>query len=152
MKIRPARKGEAKKLQDLNDKVFVDNSKYDFDLKKDWAQSKAGKEYFIGLISNSKAICLIAEDNNKPVGYIAAAPKEFDWRLSKYLEIENMGVSPGYRSKGIGSRLIKKCMDIAKKRGYQRIYLTSYYDNKKAVAFYEKGGFKKIDISLEKDI
>lgn len=152
MIIRPVRRNEVKKLQDLNDEVFADNSKYDSDLKKDWAQSEAGKQYFTNAINNPEAICLIAEENEKPIGYIAAAKKEFDWRIRKYLEIENMGVSPDYRSKGIGSKLIKECLDIAKKRGYQRVYLTAYYGNKRVVAFYEKGGFKKIDVSLEKDI
>ncbi len=152
MNIRQVRKGETRKLQKLNDEVFVDNHKYDPDLKLDWAQSKAGKDYFTNIIENPDAICLIAEKNNKPIGYIAAAPKEFDYRLSKYIEIENMGVSPNYRSKGIGSQLIKKCLDVAKKRGYQKVYLNSYFYNTKAVAFYEKSGFKKIDISLEKNI
>jgi len=152
MIIRPVRKGETKTLQDLNDEVFADNSKYDSDLKKDWAQSKAGKKYFTEVINNPEAICLIAKDKNKPIGYIAAAPKEFDWRLCKYLEIENMGVSPSYRSKGIGSKLIKECLKIAKKRGFQRVFLTSYYENSQAVAFYETSGFKKIDVSLERDI
>jgi hypothetical protein len=33
--IRPTEKDEVQKLQDLNDEVFVDNYKYDSDLKID---------------------------------------------------------------------------------------------------------------------
>jgi len=152
MTIRAARKNEVKILQDLNDEVFVDNHKYDPDLKMDWAQSKAGKKYFTNILNNTNAICLVAEEGGVPVGYIAAASKEFGYRLSKYIEIENMGVSPKYRSKEIGSKLMVECLKIAKEKGFQKVYVNSYSKNTKAVKFYEKTGFKKIDTSLEKNI
>jgi ribosomal protein S18 acetylase RimI-like enzyme len=118
----------------------------------DWAQSLVGKKYFTDVVNNQDMICLIAEDDNTPVGYVAAKPKEFSYRLSKYLEIENMGVSPNYRSKGIGSRLIKKVLELAKKKGFQKIYVSAYSNNVKAIDFYEKNGFKKIDAGLERSI
>ena len=150
--IMRARKEEVKVLQDLNDELFQDNSKYDPDLKIDWAKSEEGKKYFTKILNNPKAICLIAKDNKKSIGYIAASPKKMSWRLSKYLEIENMFVSPNYRCRGIGSKLISECLTIAKKKGYQKAYVASYYSNKRATAFYKKSGFTKIDISLERDI
>jgi len=152
MVIRTATIDDVKTLQNLNDEVFVDNHKYDSDLKIDWAQSDTGKEYFSNVVNNPNAICLIAEDEGKAIGYIAAAPKEFGYRLSKYLEIENMGVSPDFRSKGIGSKLITECLKSAKEKGFQRAYVNAYFENIKAINFYENCGFKKIDISLEKDI
>lgn len=152
MNIRIARKEEVKILQNLNDEVFIDNHKYDIDLKMDWAQSVTGRKYFTKVLNNSQAICLIAEEDRKVMGYLVAAPKEFGYRLSKYIEIENMGVSPNYRSKGIGISLLNKCVEIAKQRGFQKVYVNSYFENTKAIAFYEKCGLKKIDISLEKNI
>ncbi len=50
MKIRQALPTEWNKLQLLNDEVFVDNYKYDPDLKLDWAMSAAGEKYFKELI------------------------------------------------------------------------------------------------------
>jgi ribosomal protein S18 acetylase RimI-like enzyme len=152
MIIRIAEKDEVKILQNLNDEVFVDNHKYDLDLKIDWAQSEIGEKYFKDALNNPNAICLIAEEDNKPIGYLVAAPKDFGYRLSKYLEIENMGVSPNFRSKGIGFQLVDKCLEIAKDKGFQKVYVNAYFENTKAIAFYEKCGLKKIDISLEKDI
>ena len=46
MTIRQARADEVKTLQILNDEGYVDNSKYDSDLKLDWAQSKTGETYY----------------------------------------------------------------------------------------------------------
>ena len=150
--IRLAKKDEVQKLQDLNDEVFVDNYKYDSDLKIDWAQSTVGKDYFTGLLNNPESICLIAEEDNTPVGYIAAGPKDFDYRLSKCIEIENMGIVPNYRLKGISSRLIEKVLELAKGRGFQKVYVNTYIENERAINFYEKSGFKKIDVSLERNI
>ena len=143
---------KVKVLQNLNDEVFVDNHKYDFDLKMDWAQSETGRKYFTDVLNNPEAICLIAEEDDKSVGYLVAAPKDFSYRLSKYIEIENMGVSPKFRSKGIGAQLVEKCLELAKEKGYQKIYVNAYSENTKAIAFYEECGLKKIDVSLEKDI
>jgi len=143
---------KVKVLQNLNDEVFVDNHKYDPDLKMDWAQSDVGEKYFSDMLSNPEAICLLAEEDGKPVGYLVAAQKDFGYRLSKCIEIENMGVSPDYRSKGIGSQLVNKCIELAKENGFQKIYVNAYFENTKAIAFYEKCGLKKIDVSLEKDI
>lgn len=152
MNIRPARKDDVKTIQNLNDEVFIDNSKYDPDLKSDWAQSNTGKAYFSNAINNPEAICLIAEENNVAIGYLFAEPKDIDYRLSRYIEIENMGVSPKYRSAGIGSRLMAKCFEIAKTKGFQRAYVNVYFNNLKAVKFYEKNGFNKIDLCLDRDL
>jgi putative acetyltransferase len=119
-------------------------------LKLDWARSDEGKKYFTELVRSNQAICLIAEVDEKPVGYIAAAPKEVAYRNSSYIEIENMGVSPLFRSLGTGSRLMEECLAEAKKRGFQKVYVNSYSQNESAIEFYKRNGFAVIDVSLEK--
>ena len=150
--IKQAKKKEVKELQKLNDEVFIDNQKYDPDLIIDWAKSDKGKAYFTNLLNNPTACCLVAEDNKKLVGYIAATPKDFGYRKNRYLEIENMGVIPGYRSKGIGSQLIQKCLEWTKDKGFKKAYVNYYFANSQALEFYKKNGFSEIDISLERNI
>lgn len=152
MFIRQANKDEVEILQILNNEVFIDNQKYDSDLDMNWARSEKGKKYFSKLLNDSNAFCLIAEDNKKLIGYIAARKKDISYRKSKYIEIENMGVIPEYRSKGIGSSLIKKCLTWAKEKGFQKIYVNSYFQNNKGIVFYKRNGFTEIDLSLEKTI
>lgn len=148
--IRQADKSEVSALQELNNEIFVNNPHYDPDLKLDWALSRNGQEYFSNLLEDSEAYCFIAEDDNRKVGYIAAATKKIDYRNSKYIEIENLGVVPEYQSKGIGKLLMEECLNWAKTKGYQRAYVNSYFENKGAINFYKKNGFQEIDISLEK--
>ena len=45
MTIRLTQRDDVITLQNLNDEVFVDNHKYDPDLKTDWSQSETGRKY-----------------------------------------------------------------------------------------------------------
>jgi ribosomal protein S18 acetylase RimI-like enzyme len=151
--IRQARKDEVWDLQVLNDAVFVDNSKYDDDLDLDWAKSDKGKSYFTSLLNKADSICLIAEEDGDKVGYIAAEePADITYLKSRYIEIENMGVLPSHQSKGIGSKLMQECLNLARNKGFQKAYVNAYFKNLRAIDFYKKNGFSEIDTSLERKI
>lgn len=152
MKIRSARKDEVKKLQKLNQEVFIDNQQYDSDLIMDWATSELGKQYFTDVLNDPKSCCFIAEDNCRIIGCICCRGRKINYRKSKYIEIDNMGVLPEYRSKGLGTKLIKKSLSWAKTKGYQKMFVNSYFHNIKAIAFYKRNGFSEIDLSLERNI
>jgi len=61
-------------------------------------------------------------------------------RLLETGQIGRMAVIKKYRSKGIGSEIIKKLMLIAEKEGMQLLFLNAQVD---AVLFYKKFGFKE---------
>lgn len=147
--IRKAKSEDIKSLQKLNYEVFIDNYKYDDDLILDWSLSEKGRIYFSKLLSNIHAVCFIAEDEGNAVGYIAAKPKDLSYKKSKYLEIDNMGTIPEYRSKGIGTLLITKIKEWAKERGYERLYVNAYFKNTGAIKFYKKNDLQETDISFE---
>jgi ribosomal protein S18 acetylase RimI-like enzyme len=150
--IRQARTDEVEKLQFLDDEVFLHDVKFDKDLDMTWAKGEKGKTYFSNLVNDSNSFCLIAEDNDKPVGYLVASSKEVSYRKSKCAELQNMGVSPDYRSQGIGSMLVQKCLEWAKTQGYKKVYVSAYFGNTEAIKFYKKNGFVEIDLGLEVDL
>lgn len=150
MHIRKVRQDEWTKLQDLNHEVFVDNVKYDPDLVHDWAYTEAGKKYYQNLVVDPKSICFVAEDDDgQLIGYLAASAKSISYRKSRYLEIDNMGVIPQHRSRGIGKMLMDDCKKWAKENSYQKLFVISYGKNEGAVHFYRKCGFEIIDVGLE---
>ena len=149
---RKANADEWGKLQLLNEEVMVDNSKYDPDLKLDWAMSETGMQYFQKLVTDESKSCVVAEENGKLIGYVVSSEIEFDYRNGKHLEINNMGVSPRYRNKGVCTELINEVLEWAKANGFTKIYVNSYFKNEKAIAFYKQNGFSEIDVSLERGV
>lgn len=150
--IRTAKPEDWKIIQKLNNEVFEDNKSYDPHLDERWAMSDTGINYFKKVLTSTDHCCIIAEINHQPVGYLTGGPKELDYRTVKMAEIHNTGVTPAYRSKGIGSMLVSYFRQWSKDHGYQTVYVNSYFKNEKAIAFYKKQGMSPIDISLEIDV
>ncbi len=59
-------------------------------------------------------------------------------------ELVKLYVSKKYRHNGYGQTLLEKCMQEAKKTGYEIMYLESMPELANAIAMYQKNGFKKI--------
>jgi len=150
--IRPASPQDIKTLQALNHEVFEDNLKYDSDLDLNWSLSEKGKEYYSSSLSGENTVCLIAEDDGKPIGYLSSGTKEEVGRVGKYFEIFDMGVTPNYRSKGIGKLLVNECLSLVKSKGFKKISVRTYFNNIKAVEFYKRSGFSELEIGLEKSL
>jgi ribosomal protein S18 acetylase RimI-like enzyme len=150
--IRQARKDEVEKLQILDNELFIHDVEFDPDLDMTWAKGEAGKKNFSKFLNNPESYCLIVEDNDKAIGYLAASPKKASYRKSRCIEIQNIEVSPAYRSQGIGSMLVQKCFAWAKAQGYQKVYVNAYFGNTEAIKFYKKNGFVEIDLGLEVDL
>src|SRR5215204_6472864 len=133
--IRPLKPEEWQTFQKLNNEVFEDNSAFDSDLIIDWAFTEPGIKYYQEALNDQNCITFVAEDNGEAVGYLALAPKDLSFRKHNYIEIDNMGVSPTHRGKGVGTLLIAKAKEWAKEKGYTRIFVTSYSDNESAIGF-----------------
>ena len=152
MIIREARADEYQQIQQLNFEVMEDNHKYDSDLDVNWTFSPLGEKYFKDTLEEKNSTCFVAEENGTLIGYASVRVKPFEYRKSKYIEIGDIGVSPEFRGKNIGTRLIDACVKWGKEQGASRIFVTSYFKNERAIKFYKKSGFAEIDVSLEKDI
>ncbi|CAN7410058.1 GNAT family N-acetyltransferase [Neorhizobium sp. LjRoot104] len=60
-----------------------------------------------------------------------------------------MGIIPGYRDKGLGTRLIRAAVGQARERGFHRVELHVHADNLRAVALYEKVGFVREGVARD---
>lgn len=56
-------------------------------------------------------------------------------------ELVKMYLSPAARGLGLGRSMINRCIEAAKAKGFQQIYLETMPELKKAVSVYEKFGF-----------
>lgn len=87
---------------------------------------------------------IVAEINGFVVGYVAGFLASIDT-----VRIFSLGVYPAYQSRGVGSSLLKRIIDVFREMGASRIVLEVRAGNIKARRFYEMHGFRKTGI-LEK--
>ncbi len=95
------------------------------------------KENLSGMIENDPQSILVAETNNIVVGNIFIIPYG-----SKIAYLFRRAVTEKYRKQGIGSSLIKKAEEIARKRRANEIGFYIDANNKKLKSFYKKRKFK----------
>ena len=100
------------------------------------------KKAFIKNIKNPDFIYLIAEKNNKPIGYLSCHSQYLLHHGGQKIgEIQEMFVDPDYRGNGIGKKLIDKLKKVAKKINVLQLEVTS---NKKRIQthkFYKRENF-----------
>jgi putative acetyltransferase len=59
-------------------------------------------------------------------------------------EIRDLVVRPEWRGHGIGARLLKRCLDEAKRLGYQRLYLEATPQMEQAQKLFIRYGFRPV--------
>ncbi len=91
------------------------------------------------LFKRPRSIYWIAEENEKIIGGcgIYATPELPDGCA----ELVKLYLLPEQRGKGIGKMLMDRSIESAKDMGYNKLYLESMPELKKAIGIYEKAGF-----------
>ncbi|MHA1752853.1 MAG: GNAT family N-acetyltransferase [Candidatus Helarchaeota archaeon] len=88
-------------------------------------------------------LILVAEIDNKVVGELTI--EHLDWDASSHVGELGIIILPKYRFMGIGSELIKNCLEIVKKENlFKKICLSCFHNNYVALNIYKKFGFKQI--------
>lgn len=90
-----------------------------------------------GILKRSPHV--VALDGARVVGWcdITALPRP----TTKHCGTLGMGVLPGYRHRGIGTKLIHAALRKAKAHGLYRVELEVFEDNLPAIELYKKVGF-----------
>jgi len=94
---------------------------------------------------------LVAESNQEIVGLIHQVfyLDPFHAGLNSY--ITSLFVKKPYRKKGIGSQLLKKAIENAKKKGVIEVHVDTEENNANAIEFYQKHEFKKVGVIFERN-
>ena len=78
-----------------------------------------------------------AYDNGKLVGLALLLPRDF-----AYMYLADLEVDLDYRKQGVGSLLMQKASEVARKEGYSGIYTYAQDNNVAACLFYLHNGFR----------
>ena len=111
-------------VEEYDHKILLNAKKYIVD--------KGGKIFFA-----------ILED--KIIATVALMPTENEL----IYELTKMAVKPKYRNKGIGKKLLNKCIEFSNYNGYESIILYSNKKLKNAIHLYKLFGFEEIKMEIK---
>lgn len=113
-------------------------------------------EEFRTELSNSNNIYLIAELENEIVGICFSQIKEISnnkiMKNRKILHIENICVDENHQKKGIGKKLYKQIVQLAKEKNIDNIELMVWGFNENAIKFYKNLGMSIKNLRFEQKI
>ena len=95
-------------------------------------------------LSSSKYYVVLQDGDIKGGGGIS----KLKGSNEKICELQKMYFLKDIRRKGIGSKLIKMCLDFAKKSGYEFCYIETMHNMIAAQKLYKKNGFFQLDSPL----
>ena len=147
--IREATTKDARLIADISHQTFFEtfaayNRKEDMDkfLKQQFTKGKLIME--VGARENT---FLLAYNGNDIAGYVKIRDERVPLSMGKVnaLEVARLYAMSNQIGKGVGSRLMQACIDIAKQRKKEWLWLGVWEKNQRAINFYTKWGFEKFD-------
>jgi ribosomal protein S18 acetylase RimI-like enzyme len=148
--IRRAVEEDVSVIVEFNYALFQEDARQrDPFMNLNWPREE-GHEYFSKLLKSEKSLGLLAEVDGQVVGYlIGYMMRSSTLRPVRLAELESMYVREEYRSRGIGQQLVERFLEWARGQGGERVSVTAYAANERAIAFYRKLGFAPKSLTLE---
>jgi glucosamine-phosphate N-acetyltransferase len=100
--------------------------------------------------NNTSRIYVAESDDGQIIGSITLLlEQKFIHNGGKVGHIEDVVTRKEHSGQGIGSALVRKCLDVARKENCYKVILDCSQNN---IPFYEKAGFRKYEVSMRYDI
>ncbi len=103
--------------------------------------SSLQKELIAGSIKEKAGLFVVAEIHGRIVGEGSLHPKRFRSKSQHVVEL-GMNIKKGFREIGIGNAMMDYIISWTKKKGFEKISLSVFSTNQRAVNLYKKFGFK----------
>jgi ribosomal protein S18 acetylase RimI-like enzyme len=157
--IRIADSNDAELIADMSQKTFYDsfaafNTKEDMDK---FMNEQFTKDALINEVNADNNIFLLAYNENIPVGYVRLRENNIPPTLgtNRAIEIARIYAVQESIGKGVGTAMMRKCIDIALEKNCNTIWLGVWEHNQRAIDFYKRWGFEKFgehDFILGNDV
>lgn len=131
MKIGPLKKVTSEAIVDINHLMAQ--------LRDDAGKTAGTKAELRAIIENKHAAMVVVEDKHRVVGVATLYILQKIGKRTAY--VEDVVVDEAYRGKGLGKKLMKAIVAVAKSKKVQTVHLTSRPERKAANALYQKLGF-----------
>ena len=147
--IREATVEDARLIADISRQTFYEtfapyNSTEDMDkfLNEQFTKGKLIME--VGARGN---IFLLAYEGHDIAGYVKVRDERVPLGLGAVtaLEVARIYAVTNHIGKGVGSLLMQSCIDVAREKNKEWLWLGVWEKNHRAIEFYTKWGFEKFD-------
>ncbi|MBF4692398.1 GNAT family N-acetyltransferase [Fusibacter ferrireducens] len=100
-------------------------------------------ERFFGPEGNQRELTIVAFDHQNPIGLIMGGIRMFNG--IKTMRCGALCIAPEYRGQGISQQLMEMHTQMAREANCQQMMLEVLAGNDRAIKFYEKTGYEKVN-------
>nr|WP_044023196.1 ribosomal protein S18-alanine N-acetyltransferase [Bacillus sp. SG-1] len=115
--------------EDLDQVMEVESNSFSIPWSRD--------AFFNEIETNHFATYIVIEEGGKVIGYCGV------WIIVDEAHITNIAVLPSYRGQGLGDKLMRSMIEIAKEMGARTMTLEVRVSNTPAQSLYRKFGFQE---------
>ena len=101
-------------------------------------------------LDDPRTIAEMWEDAGDPVGYVWASFHDVEGYGLTFAEIDDIGVFPKHRRRGVGIAMLRRVETLAKERGASWVRSETGVENAASRALHAKLGFRQYHIGYEK--
>ena len=145
MKVRKATRKELPLLVELSEQLNLDHAKRFSRFPKLAKDSRKVKtKYFKSLFGKNNSVFFVAEEKGEVLGFVLGKDGK-DPPVFKETRIGYIGdfyVRPGFRSKGVGKKLLSELRKWFRQKKFRHMEIGCYSQNTKAKKLYLGMGFK----------
>ena len=139
--IREAEKKDYEKLMKLYN-AFVGDERY----------SDKNGDSFEEVLASENNFVYVAEDKGNLVGFVSFSVRTVIRYPKPIAEMDEIYVTPAYRRKKLGTKLMETALEKAGDLGCHRMFIETHYDHELAHNLYEKMKFTKYGYHFIKDL
>jgi GNAT superfamily N-acetyltransferase len=100
---------------------------------------------FARLLQRDDVVAVLAEDDDAAVGFALVVLRPAIWFDGPVSHLDELYVVPGRRGRGIGTRLLATCREIAAALGSPEMHIDVDEVDTDARRFYERHGFVNVE-------
>lgn len=105
------------------------------------------------MLKDENAVIFKAVEGGKICGFMCLLIQEKSrngYVHTKVAYIYNFGIDEVMRSHGIGGRMLQTAECFLQTKGVEAVELSVFMFNQRALAFYEKNGYRALEVNLQK--
>lgn len=152
MKVRLATIQDLEVVSAMNSSLFRHDFEFDQYLIVNWPTGQEGQAYFKARIIDDDKVCFVIESGSDALGYLVGSIMNDSTRNGLVASLDNMFVQKESRRQGLGASLFAEFRAWAQAKNADRISVSAYSDNKRALGFYKSNGFRPLAETLEVEL